>query len=129
MHSRQPQEITSHRAPQGRAVLQGKCACGQPTSGQCRECCKKRHPVGVNLVNSVRVQNLIKVVDETDRAFLEDPVGSQAFWDFAKRSLPFEVFNRLRRMFRSDVTNRAFSRLLKIDPGARRGRGKERMTS
>jgi hypothetical protein len=90
------------------------------------------HPAGVNLVNSVRVQNLIKAIealvtakggaaktsppadpgkvndlfqkvaalDETDRAFLEDPVGSQAFWDFAQRSLPFAAFNRLRRMFR-----------------------------
>jgi hypothetical protein len=89
-------------------------------------------PVGVNLVNSVRVQEMIKAIealaaakggasktsppvdpakvndlfqkvtalDETDRAFLEDPAGSQAFWDFVQRSLPFEVFNRLQRMFR-----------------------------
>lgn len=85
------------------------------------------NPVGVNLVNSVRIQNLIKAIeslaaaqgagsqgaarllflrvadlDATDRAFLEDPAGSQAFWKFAERSLPTDVFYRLHRMFRRD---------------------------
>lgn len=91
-------------------------------------------PVGVNLVNSVRIQDLIKAIeplasvktistktlspadqakvndvfqrvaalDQTDRTFLEDPAGSKAFWDFAQRTLPLEIFRRLQRPFRQN---------------------------
>jgi hypothetical protein len=77
-------------------------------------------PQGVNLVNSIRIENLrqaitpkanswdgrmqvnegavadwTKALDETDIAFLKDPVASRPFWDLAKSALRQELYDWL----------------------------------